>query len=227
MGTLATTLFVVAGAIAYLASVGAGASTATVGALPTPVIASATPGAGTVGLNWAPGVTAPQSGSVTYYVKRDGGNAAGCPTSSAPTGVTSCTDTNPATGSHSYTVTAVWRTWTATSAPRSTTPLSAPSVASISPSSRGQGAANQNVVIAGTGFVSGAVASFSCLCETGAQTPEQHGSFESIDRRAHPFAPMDVTAVVGRCQVCKRGWTFEASGDSHYSYSYEVHAFAS
>src|SRR5262249_61074431 len=54
--------------------------------------------------------------SVTYYVTRDGGRpAGGCPTSSTPAAVTSCTDSGLTAGSHDYTVTAKWRTWTATS----------------------------------------------------------------------------------------------------------------
>ena len=58
------------------------------------------------------------SGPVSYYVSRDGGNAGGdCPTSSAPTSALSCTDSGLAAGTYSYTVTAVWRTWTAASSP--------------------------------------------------------------------------------------------------------------
>jgi hypothetical protein len=71
------------------------------------------------------------------------------------------------------------------------------------------------------------VAHYPCLCATGAQTPSQLGSFESIDQRTHPFAPMEVSVTVGRCVVCGRGWTFECSGDSHYGYSYAVHEFVS
>src|SRR5207302_3073032 len=78
----------------------------------------ATPGAGTVALSWS-NVTPPAgSGGVTYYVMRDGGAPAGnCPTSTAPTAVTSCTDSELSKGTYSYTVTAVWHSWTATSSP--------------------------------------------------------------------------------------------------------------
>ena len=71
--------------------------------------------AGTVALTWS-SITAPGTGTVTYFVTRDGGTPAGnCPTSASPTTASSCTDTGLAAGSHSYTVTAKWRTWTATS----------------------------------------------------------------------------------------------------------------
>lgn len=71
------------------------------------------------------------------------------------------------------------------------------------------------------------LAPLPCKCDTGVETPDQHGTLDEIVRRQHPFAPIDVSAVVGRCRVCGRGWTFEAAGDSHYSYSYEVHPFVS
>src|SRR5205823_6384693 len=62
------------------------------------------------------------SGTVKYYVIRDGGNVGGnCPTSSAPAAVTSCTDTGLAPGSHTYVVTALWRGWTSTSSSRNVT----------------------------------------------------------------------------------------------------------
>jgi ketopantoate hydroxymethyltransferase len=76
-------------------------------------------------LSWT-AVTPPSSGTVHYYVLRDGGAAAGtCPSAASPTTVTSCTDTGATTGEHSYTVTAVWRSWTAQSSSTSTTVLAA------------------------------------------------------------------------------------------------------
>ena len=79
-------------------------------------ITSATPGAGQVSLTWSTvAVPTGLAGTVTYYVARDGGAPTGCPAVGAPSAVTSCTDTGLAAGSHTYTVTAVWHTWTATS----------------------------------------------------------------------------------------------------------------
>ena len=58
------------------------------------------------------------SGTISYYVLRDGGTPAGnCPTKAAPTSVLTCTDTGLSNGTHSYTVTVVYYSWTATSSP--------------------------------------------------------------------------------------------------------------
>ena len=112
---LAIALALAVGAIAYWTTGGSGSAQATVGTLAAPSITNATGGAGTVALTWS-SITAPGTGTVTYFVTRDGGTPAGnCPTSASPTTASSCTDTGLAAGSHSYTVTAKWRTWTATS----------------------------------------------------------------------------------------------------------------
>ena len=102
---------------AYYTATGSTSARASVGTLAAPSISSATfSGAGAVSLSWT-AVTAPASGSVTYYVSRDGGAAsAGCPSSTAPSSATSCTDTGVTAGVHTYTVTAVWRSWTSTGA---------------------------------------------------------------------------------------------------------------
>ncbi len=103
-------------AYAYYTASGTGSAGAQVGVLAAPANVTATPGAGTVSLSWS-AVTPPGLGTVNYYVKRDGAAASiACPSAASPTGVTSCTDTGVSTGSHSYTVTAVWRSWTGTSA---------------------------------------------------------------------------------------------------------------
>lgn len=110
-------LALAAGAPAYWADQGSGSANGIVGSLQRPVVSSATPGAGSVSLSWST-VPSPSSGQVSYYVSRDGGAPAGnCPSSSAPATQTSCTDGEVAVGSHEYTVTAVWRSWTATSEP--------------------------------------------------------------------------------------------------------------
>lgn len=103
-------------AFAYFSTTGAGSASAGVSKLSTPVISSAIPAAGgTVALTWG-AVTAPGSGTVTYSVSRDGGEPAGnCPGAEAPAEVTTCTDSGLKIGTHSYTVTATWRSWSATS----------------------------------------------------------------------------------------------------------------
>lgn len=103
-------------ASAYVTGHGTGSARATVTTLAAPTITRTSTGGGTVTLTWS-AVSAPSSGTVSYYVSRDGGAAsAACPSSGSPTTATTCTDTGVATGSHSYTVTAVWRTWKSTSA---------------------------------------------------------------------------------------------------------------
>ena len=106
------------GAEAYFTGAsGSTTTSATVGTLPAPAISAATPGAGTVSLTWNP-VSAPPDATVTYYVTRAGGTVGGtCPSSAAgATTAATCTDTGLSKGSYSYTVTAIWRSWTSTSA---------------------------------------------------------------------------------------------------------------
>jgi hypothetical protein len=104
------------GGWAYWTTTGTGTASASNGTLSAPTITNATPSGGTVALTWS-AVTPPQPDTVTYYVSRDGGTPAGnCPTAASPTGVLTCTDSGVSSGPYNYTVTAVWRTWTATSA---------------------------------------------------------------------------------------------------------------
>lgn len=99
----------------YWAGKSSGSASGHIGSLSAPAIGSATPGGGTVTLSWTT-VTPPTGGTVSYYVSRDGGAASSaCPGSATPSTQTSCTDTGVSTGSHKYTVTAVWHSWTAKS----------------------------------------------------------------------------------------------------------------
>ena len=68
-----------------------------------------------VTLSWT-AVSPPGAGTVTYYVSRDGlPPSGGCPNSGSPSTVTSCVDAPVPVGTHTYAVTALWRTWTARS----------------------------------------------------------------------------------------------------------------
>lgn len=109
-------------ALAFFSANGSGTASAAVTKLNASTISAATAAAGgTVSLSWG-AVTAPGTGSVAYYVTRDGGEAAGtCPTKSAPTTVVTCKDSGVAIGEHSYTVTAIWETWSSTSAVKKAT----------------------------------------------------------------------------------------------------------
>lgn len=104
-------------ALAYFSSVGSGTASAAVTKLTVPTISAATPAAGgTVTVTWG-ALSPPGTGSIAYYVTRDGGEPAGnCPTAKAPTTVVTCKDSSVAIGEHTYRVTAVWETWTAVSA---------------------------------------------------------------------------------------------------------------
>ena len=103
-------------ALAFFSSEGVGEASAGVTKLSVPKITAATPAVGgTVTLTWS-AVTAPGTGTVTYYLTRDGGAPAGtCPSEAAPTAVVTCKDSALAVGSHEYAVTAVWRSWSAVS----------------------------------------------------------------------------------------------------------------
>jgi len=109
-------------AFAYFSSEGLGNASAAVSKLTTSTIASATPAAGgTVALSWS-AATAPGEEAVKYYVTRDGGDPGGtCAAPAVPAAATSCTDKEVPIGAHVYTVTAVWRSWTTTTAPKSAT----------------------------------------------------------------------------------------------------------
>jgi len=97
---------------AYYTAAGRTSASASVTTLPAATVTATNTGAGAVALRWS-AVTAPGSGTVTYWVARDGGAAsAACPSAAAPASATSCTDTGVAAGAHTYVVTAVWRTWT-------------------------------------------------------------------------------------------------------------------
>jgi urease gamma subunit len=149
------------GAWAFWAAQSSGSATGKVGTLSAATISSATGGAESVTLGWTT-VSAPGPGAVKYYVSRDGSPPSGtCAGSSAPSTATSCTDAGVSPGEHSYTVTAVWRSWSATSSVRAATATSKPTVTSASPGSRGQGASGQTIAITGSHFAGGAVATVS------------------------------------------------------------------
>ncbi|MET0557343.1 MAG: hypothetical protein ABW065_01550 [Solirubrobacterales bacterium] len=109
-------------AFAYFTSQGLGNASAAVSQLSTSTITTATAAAGgTVSLSWS-AATAPDAEAVKYYVTRDGSEPGGtCATPGAPAAATSCTDQSVPIGAHTYKVTAVWRSWTTTSAVKSAT----------------------------------------------------------------------------------------------------------
>jgi hypothetical protein len=64
-----------------------------------------------------------------------------------------------------------------------------------------------------------------CMCNTGAETPDQHGTIVTLAAGQNPDAPIDDRTTIGYCSVCGRGWMFNECGDSHYSYRYSVEPF--
>jgi len=96
---------------AYFSTTGTGNASAGISKLSVPTATATLATDGTVELSWS-AVAAPGSGAVTYGISRDGGSAGGtCPNASARTTATSCTDSGLAIGTHSYVVTAYWRSW--------------------------------------------------------------------------------------------------------------------
>lgn len=59
-----------------------------------------------------------------------------------------------------------------------------------------------------------------CMCDTGCETQEQHGRTTSLLRRDHPLANVEFHVTVAQCDVCRSLWSFQVTGDSHYSYDY-------
>jgi hypothetical protein len=104
-------------ALAYFTTGGAGSAAAAVTQLGTPTISSATAATGgMVTVTWK-AVTAPGAGTVTYYVTRNGEEADGnCPTAKEPSTVLTCTDSGLDPAVYHYTVTALFHTWSKTSA---------------------------------------------------------------------------------------------------------------
>ncbi len=122
-------LLVPLGAWAYWSAQGTASASASVAPF-TAATLTATPGAGAVELSWTK-VTPPGEGSVRYYVTRLGealGAGSSCPSTRATAkteaelGARGCSDEPVAVGeTRRYTVTAVWRTWTAESSEQSAT----------------------------------------------------------------------------------------------------------
>jgi hypothetical protein len=105
---------------AFFTSSGYGTGSAPVGVLAAPTAVSGTPTGTSVAVDWT-GITAP--GTVNYVVTRaavpSGSpvDVCGSPSDPLPATPTSCTDSPVAAGTYTYSVTALFRTWTATSAP--------------------------------------------------------------------------------------------------------------
>jgi len=118
---LAVALLVAGGAaFAFVTSSGSGAGSASSGTLGAPSGVTASAAAGTVSLTWTAAVPPAGQSLTGYHVQRSSGAPAGTCASSASSllasTATNCSDTGVPTGSHTYTIVAVFRTWTASAA---------------------------------------------------------------------------------------------------------------
>ncbi len=109
-------LVLCAGALAFYTAKGSGTASVTLGKLNVPTLAApVVASGGTVSLSWAS--AGGPSGEVAYSVTRNGGAPSGtCPTAAEPeNSVTSCTDEGLEPGTYTYKVTAMYRSWVASS----------------------------------------------------------------------------------------------------------------
>ena len=124
-------------ALAYWAATGSGSGAATTGTLAAPTAVTANATNATVAVNWTASAGSPTPDG--YLVTRTNSsnvtaNACGTSASQLATS-TSCSDTNVPPGTYTYKVTAIYKTWTADSAPSSSVTVNsdttAPNVSSI------------------------------------------------------------------------------------------------
>jgi hypothetical protein len=124
---------------AYFTSTGSGTGAAAVATLnpPTGVTVPSTVSGTTVPVSWT-GTTAPGGGSVDgYYVQRFVGSSPSAACGSSPStllsgSAVSCNDTSVASGTYTYKVTAVYKSWSATSGASSPVTVSASTLTSFS-----------------------------------------------------------------------------------------------
>ncbi len=109
-------------ALAFWSTTGSGDGAGSIGTIDAPTGVAVTPTYSTVAVTW--GATTPPDGVLNGYVvsRSDGaatvdacGTNLGAPGSYIPSGTLTCTDTSVPNGTYTYTVTAVFRSWTATS----------------------------------------------------------------------------------------------------------------
>ena len=113
-------------AFAYFSSSGSGTGTAAVGTLAAPSGVSGSASGSTVTVSWTPSAGVPTP--TGYYVTRSNGGPAVAACGSAPGGPyfsSPCSDTGVPDGTYSYTVTAVYHSWTAAGTPSAQVTVSA------------------------------------------------------------------------------------------------------
>jgi hypothetical protein len=95
-------------------------------------MASVIAGTDSVAVTWtAPGGLAPDGYHVTRITQPDGTTEPACGSAVVPLVTASCTDESVPAGTYNYTVTAVFRSWTATSIPSNTVTISTDGIAPV------------------------------------------------------------------------------------------------
>lgn len=113
-------------ALAYFSTTGAGSAQTTVPTINGPSAVSATQSGTGIAVTWAAATVSSGPAVTGYRVSRsDGATVCGSPTLVT---TLSCTDAAVPAGSYTYTVTAVYHTWTGTGVSPSVTVLSAPTI---------------------------------------------------------------------------------------------------
>ncbi|MGN6635028.1 MAG: hypothetical protein ACTHJ6_06135, partial [Oryzihumus sp.] len=115
-------LVLVAGpAWAYWATAATGAGVGATATMSAPGTVTAVAGAGTAHLTWAASTLSTGTPVSGYVVTRSGQSMPVCGSASSPLTGTSCDDRNVPPGTYAWTVTAVYRTWTASAVSNSAT----------------------------------------------------------------------------------------------------------
>lgn len=193
------------GALAYFLSSGTGAASASVGSVEAPSGVSAQQSGADVTVSWN-SASLSSGGSVQgYSVKRsDGTSVCGSPTLVT---TLACTDQSVPAGSYSYTVTAVYNTFTAQASSGSITILTAPSISS-EPSDP---SANAGPSFA---FSGGASSSYECQLDSGGYSVcTSPASYSGLADSHHTFQVRDIN---GRSSgpAASYTWTVDTSAPS-------------
>ena len=189
-----------AGAGALWTQAGSGSGTARTGTLAAPTLATPVISGTSVGLSWSP-VSAGATGTARYYVTRTPGpSAAACGTVAEPKSITSCSD-SAGPGSYSYTVTAVFGSWSATSNSQPAAVVGATKLGFTS---------HPNSVTAGTAFGTIAVAvqnsaGATVTDSTAPVTLAVTGGTATVTGCTNPVAAVNGVATFTGCRVTTAG----------------------
>ncbi len=176
------------GAVAwgYFSTTGSGSAQASVAGLTAPSAVTATQTGNSVTVTWSAASVTSGTAVDGYRVTRsDNTTICGSPTLVT---VLTCTDSAPLGGSATYTVTAVFRTWTASATSASGSTLSAPSITSSPPS-------DSNSQSASFAFSGGGGATYACQLDGSAFTTcTSPATYSNLAAGSHTFG---VRAVSG------------------------------